>query len=105
MDYSVRRILTLIKDRGISERQFNIACGLNHSAVDNWKKGNGKPKREMLLKIAKYFDKPYCFFCEEHINLPEVQRVQAEFFEGLTDNEIKKLEEFRDLLIAARKKK
>ena len=104
IDNSVKKILALIKERGINARQLNIACGLNHSSVYNWQNGRGKPKRETIKKIAEYFGKPLSFFYEDCDTPTETQGWQSDFFEGLTEAEIKQLKDYRDLLIAARKK-
>jgi len=100
MDITVSKILMLMDKQGINANQLQQICGLNRSAIYEWKKGKAKPKREALQKIAEYFDKPLSFFYEE-----KEAQANGGLEEGLTEEEIEQLKDYRDLLIAARSKK
>ena len=96
----VERILQLLKDRGVTAYKLTSDLGISRSSVSEWKKGKAKPKREALQKIAEYFDKPLSFFYEE-----KEAQANGGLEEGLTEEEIEQLKDYRDLLIAARSKK
>lgn len=51
----IEKILELMKNKGINAAKLTTECGLNHSALTEWKKGKAKPSIDALSKIAQYF--------------------------------------------------
>jgi len=51
----LERILSLMEERGVNAKKLTTSTGLNHSAITNWKNGQGKPSTEAIIKIADYF--------------------------------------------------
>lgn len=52
---TLERILKLISEKGITEKQFLIDMGLNKSTLSDWKKGTTKSYMRYIDKIADYF--------------------------------------------------
>jgi len=52
----LERILSLMNERGVNAKELTRSTGLNHSAITNWKKGQGKPSVDAIEKLADYFD-------------------------------------------------
>lgn len=69
MHITVKNIVDLIEQHGINANQLSIECGLNNSAITEWKKGKSKPSEKKLQVIADYFKKPLSYFYEEHVNI------------------------------------
>ena len=57
-----------MEEKKINDATLCRECGLNHSAVTEWKKGKAKPSTEAVAKIARYFN------------------VSADYLLGLTDD-------------------
>lgn len=51
----LKRIITLIKERGMTPTPFGVSLGLSNSAFTDWKKGKGFPSTETIVKFAEYF--------------------------------------------------
>lgn len=66
MHITVKNIVDLIEQHGINANQLSIECGLNNSAMTEWKKGKSKPSEKKLQVIADYFKKPLSYFYEDH---------------------------------------
>lgn len=52
---TLERILKLISEKGITEKQVLIDMGLNKSTLSDWKKGTTKSYMRYIDKIADYF--------------------------------------------------
>lgn len=52
---TLERILKLISEKGITEKQVLIDMGLNKSTLSDWKKGTTKSYMRYINKIADYF--------------------------------------------------
>ncbi|MCM1296893.1 MAG: XRE family transcriptional regulator, partial [Muribaculaceae bacterium] len=64
MFITTQNILRLIKEQGKTQNQFAIECGLNNSAITEWKKGKANPSNKVLQKIADRYDLPLTYFYE-----------------------------------------
>lgn len=51
-----KRVLTLIEEKEMQDKQLVLALGLANGAVTDWKKGRSKPSTDAIIKIADYFD-------------------------------------------------
>lgn len=71
MHITVKNIINLIEQHGINANQLSIECGLNNSAITEWKKGKSKPSEKKLQTIADYFKKPLSYFYEDHSIYPD----------------------------------
>lgn len=49
------KLIHLIDESGITQRQFIKELGLNSSAIQNWRRQNSKPRPETMNMIADYF--------------------------------------------------
>lgn len=50
------RILKLIKESGLTAKDFAKSCSLSPGNVTDWKTGRAKPSVEALRKIAKKYN-------------------------------------------------
>lgn len=66
MFVTTKNILRLLGEKGISANKLAIDCGLNNSAITEWKKGKSNPSAKSLQKIADHFHLPLSYFYEEH---------------------------------------
>lgn len=51
---TVDRILELVKDSGLTAKEFAIGAGIAGGSITDWKTGRSKPSVESLQRIAKY---------------------------------------------------
>lgn len=56
MDTSLTRILGLLKQKGIKDKDLIDGIGLNKSAISDWKSGRSKSYKRHIDKIADYLD-------------------------------------------------
>lgn len=52
----IERILRLIKQAGMTAREFTKALGISATSVTEWKKGRTHPSVDHIRKIAAFFD-------------------------------------------------
>lgn len=72
MFITTQNILRLIKEKGMTPNQFAIECGLNNSAITEWKKGKANPSNKILQKIANKYDLSIAYFYEDHSGVIEM---------------------------------
>ena len=58
MDIIVERILSVMKQKKITDKQLTSDLGINKSAVTDWKTGKTKSFKRYIDKIANYLDVP-----------------------------------------------
>lgn len=51
----INRILSLMKENGITAKYLTTELELSNSSITDWKKGKAKPSTEAIVKIAQYF--------------------------------------------------
>lgn len=56
MDIILQRILDLIKENGISQKDLVDDLGLGRTVVTEWKSGRSQSYKKYVDKIANYFD-------------------------------------------------
>lgn len=73
------KLIYLINENGITQRQFIKELGLNSSAIQNWRRQNSKPRPETMNMIADYFrvDRK----CLENDDMP-IARLDPEIMES-----------------------
>ena len=49
------RVLSIIKEKGMSQKEFSDKTGIPQSTFTDWKNGKSSPKLPKLMKIANYF--------------------------------------------------
>ena len=54
MDDTVKKILSCMKMRNITDKQLTKDIGINKSAVTDWKTGKTKSYKKYIDKIAEY---------------------------------------------------
>jgi len=115
----------LLKERGIKAVEVSKATGIPQSTFSDWKKGKSEPKKEKIKKLADFFDVPITFFYDDNI-VVEIELVEAlkdrqqdrlieyavrtaaahrESGVDLSEEEIKKIDDYIGLLLAAKKNK
>ena len=55
MEDTLKRILTLMEEKGVTAKQFTMDLSINRSAVTDWKKGETKSYMNYIPQIAEYF--------------------------------------------------
>ena len=55
MNITVERILELVAEKGITEKQFLQDNGFNRTLLSDWKSGKSSSYKKHLAKIAAYF--------------------------------------------------
>ena len=58
MDIIVERILSVMKQKKITDKQLTSDLGINKSAVTDWKTGKTKSFKRYIDQIANYLDVP-----------------------------------------------
>ena len=58
MDIIVERILSVMKQKKITDKQLTSYLGINKSAVTDWKTGKTKSFKRYIDQIANYLDVP-----------------------------------------------
>lgn len=53
---TIEKILDLLKQKGMSQKDFVKEFGLAKNIVSEWKNGRIKPSLDMIAEIAKYFN-------------------------------------------------
>lgn len=56
MNETVKRILNLIQNHGISAHKLEVDSHIAISSIQAWKNGKSKPSLEAVSKIADYFN-------------------------------------------------
>ena len=95
---TVERILKLIKDKGITEKQFVNDIGLNRSAFTDWKSGKSKSYRTHAVKISEYLNTSVAYLlCESEDSIlpdkkdaPPTIEDARKIYNALLDNGIVK---------------
>ena len=49
------RVLKLIKECGLTDKQIAVESGIGHGKITEWRKGRNKPGTEAIVKLADYF--------------------------------------------------
>lgn len=53
---TIEKIIDLMQNKKVNAINLTNMCGLNHSAITDWKSGKAKPSADALTKIADYFN-------------------------------------------------
>lgn len=56
MDKCVERIVRLLEERGLSNKDLTNYLGISYTAVSDWKSGKVTSYRKYISKIADFFD-------------------------------------------------
>ena len=96
---TVDRIVKLIKDKGISERQFLFDVGIGYGALSEWKSGKSRSYRAHAYKIAEYFNVSVSYvLCETDDPTPPDKKEPApELYPGQAQD-LAKLQELAENL-------
>ncbi|SMC41265.1 helix-turn-helix transcriptional regulator [Papillibacter cinnamivorans] len=79
---------SLCEKKGISPSRAAEEMSFNRSSVSNWKKNGYTPRREILVKIADYFDTTVDSLLGENDS-----SIHEHFFELLKDEKFRELAE------------
>lgn len=74
MEDSVRRIIDLCELKGITRKDLCARIDLPPTTFSNWVIRGGRPKYEIMCKIANFFNVPVSYIMtgqEPHLNLEE----------------------------------
>jgi transcriptional regulator with XRE-family HTH domain len=114
----------LLQKHGVTPYQVSKETGISQTTLSDWKRGRSEPKPDKIRKIADYFCVPITRFYPEPVIIEtsqidedgQVERLLSynkgvtiaahkEDDENWTVEELKKIEEYKQLLMAARKNK
>lgn len=70
MFYSV--FVELCKKRGVKPSAAAAAIGFNRSSITNWKNNGYTPRRDLLVKVAQYFNVSVDYLLGNEINLADI---------------------------------
>ena len=88
----LNRILGLLAERNITQKEMVTTLGMSRSAVTDWKLGRSKPTLANVIKIANYFN----------ISL-DMLATGKEFKDNTTPEEKQLLNAYRELSTERRK--
>lgn len=111
MEYkSARKILSenleqLMKQNNITQIELSEAIGVSQSTISNWIKEIKYPRIGKVEELAEYFNVPKSRITERQDVAKEEQDTIAAHLDGddFTEDEIKKIREFADIVRKARK--
>lgn len=112
----LERIKDLCKEKGISHRRLEQELGLGNGAISKWVKSS--PSSDIMEKLADYFNVSVDYLLgridfrawDEKYNkngqiAAEVQEIESlNPYRGLTKDEIRQMETFKNYLISQRTK-
>ena len=52
----LKRLFSLLDERGVTPKQVTDQLGMSNSSFSDWKKGKGSPGVDALSKLAEYFN-------------------------------------------------
>ena len=67
---TVDKILFLLRERGIEQKQFASDIGVSQQAVSEWKSGKTQSYRKHIDKIAEYFHVSADYLLSEEYSFP-----------------------------------
>lgn len=110
MSNSTKIILDLIKERKTTKAQLERECGLSNGTIHNWEKGRNNPSYGAIVKIAKFFSVSEDYImgnvdkkaAPQEQPLSEKQETVLRLSEQLTDEDLKKLIDYAELLRKAK---
>ena len=78
------RILTLLKENGITAKKLTSDLEISNSSVSDWKKGS-KPSCDVVVKLAKYFgvSTDYILLGEKSISISQEDQDILKLFHQL----------------------
>jgi len=102
---STKIILDLIREQGTTKAQLERECGLSNGTIHNWEKGRNNPSYGAIVKIAKFFNVSEDYIMgetnkktpEEQL-LTEEQKLVLELSKQLSDDDMRKLIDYAELL-------
>lgn len=107
MDF-VQNILNIAKEQGYTNKQLCELLGKNPSYISDWKSGKSKPKADEIILLAKEFDVSADDLlgskkaAPQEQPLSEKQETVLKLSEQLTDEDLKKLIDYAELLRKAK---
>ena len=72
------KLIHLIDERGITQRQFIKELGLNSSAIQNWRRQNSKPRPETMNMVADYFQVDRNSLADDNMPIARLDSVDIE---------------------------
>lgn len=107
MDF-VQNILNIAKEQGYTNKQLCELLGKNPSYISDWKSGKSKPKADEIILLAKKFNVSADDLlgskkaAPQEQPLNEKQETVLRLSEQLTDEDLKKLIDYAELLRKAK---
>lgn len=104
----VKRIVTIMQERNISQATLTKDLGLPMAIISVWKKGKSKPDVDKLVKLAGYFTMTLDMLILGHESgraaIPfatRMDKTMIERFHNLNDEHKKAVLEYVDFMLAA----
>lgn len=66
MEYVNRKIIQLLKDCDLSQKQFAFTIGTTPAVVSKWVKGRSTPNMDSIKNICEKLNLPISYFMEDH---------------------------------------
>ena len=95
------RILTLLDEQHIQQKELSDYLGLSKCAMTGWKNGNNTSYMKHLPKIAEFFGVSVDYLLGKETHMIENNFTYAlynELAHGLSEEEIQQLKQFADFL-------
>lgn len=94
----VARVKELIKEKGISQKEFLETLGLGRNSFTHWSKYGNIPRHETLIKIAAYFGVSTDYLLGKTEERRPVESVAAITDDDLPPEALKELENYKEFL-------
>lgn len=95
----MNRIKDLRIDKDMKQLELAEILNITRATLSDYEVEKTEPKKDIWIKLADYFEVSIDYLMG-YTNIP----TQESFTKGLTEKEIKKLEDYKKLLIRARAK-
>lgn len=88
------RLKALLKEKGLSDKQFLADINMGRNQMTNWKNGN-IPNKSTLIVIANYFGVPVDYLLGVDERNAELRKEALDLLDDTTDQEKALLDMFR----------
>ena len=97
----LNKIISLLKERGIKQKELTDYLSVSHNVFTEWKAGRNSSYMKHLPKIAEFFDVPVDYLLGKEAPTLENDFTYAlynELAHDLSEDQIQQLKQFADFL-------
>ena len=85
MSETVDLIIQLQAERGVTNKEIEVECGLSNAVISQWKNGKSKPGTDAIRRLAAYFNVTTDYLLgvkerEQSVSLTEEERLILEAY-------------------------